>query len=76
MGSLITMQECRAMIISRPGLLPSAIFGPQAVLMSMVAVTNNSQEDRAAQNWPQHPLAATLERTGLPLICCSTPESK
>lgn len=57
-----------AMIISKPGLLPSAISGPQSVLMSMVAVTNNSQEDRAAQNWPQLPLAATLERTGLPLL--------
>lgn len=60
MGSLITMQEGRAMIISRPGLLPSVMSGPQSVFLSTVAVTNNSQEDRAAQNWPQHPLAATL----------------
>lgn len=47
-----------AMVMSGPGLLPRFMSGsmtllqPPSVLMSVVSVTTEGQEDRAAESWP------------------------
>lgn len=47
-----------AMVMSGPGLLPRPMSGsmallqPLSVLVSVVSVTTESQEERAAESWP------------------------